>query len=297
MEIFDELYLKHKDKWNFYTKENSTIKTFCLKIKTKKYSICLYNLKPNYNIYSLRTHSNYDKLFTEALSVTLQHHKKFLEKTLFVEIKLASETYVVDPFFPLNAVPQDSELELKLNRNKIKFYSIFTDLSIETVIKVILKKNLISLVPLYQDLEVEKSLCSEALSLEKDFKLFSGKLKPLELLYEIYREFGTLNIVFTVSKIIVNPPKAPDRFFTDRSIETGYEKEITARSNEEDFIKLKQMFPKPSVPICPICLQSIVEIILINCGHGICKGCVLAQALKNCNVCRTKIISMHVIYL
>lgn len=144
---------------------------------------------------------------------------------------------------------------------------------------------------------MEKSLSSEHLSLEKDFKLFSGELKPLELLYEIHREFGILNIVFNVSKIIVDPPKVPDRFFIDRGIESYYEKELIPRIDEDSFIKLKQTFPKPGVPKCPVCLQAVIEIILVNCGHGICKGCVLAQVLKNCNVCRTKIISMHVIYL
>lgn len=49
------------------------------------------------------------------------------------------------------------------------------------------------------------------------------------------------------------------------------------------------------VPICSICLDQIVDTVLVGCGHTCCSKCV--NPLYNCHVCRKRIVKKQKIFL
>ena len=71
--------------------------------------------------------------------------------------------------------------------------------------------------------------------------------------------------------------------------------------------RLKQLF-KPLIKLfnkpeqdslnkeCPICYNNIKNLVVFNCGHGLCAKC-SERILTNCPICRSEIYNKIVVYI
>lgn len=57
-------------------------------------------------------------------------------------------------------------------------------------------------------------------------------------------------------------------------------------------VSIKNIQP---LPVCPVCLDSIVDVVFVNCGHTCCSKC--SRPLVKCHVCRKRITKKQTIYL
>lgn len=78
-----------------------------------------------------------------------------------------------------------------------------------------------------------------------------------------------------------------------------YNKAKEIQKTRDEFMKyqsvanlIKSIQP---VPICSICLDKIVDTVLVGCGHTCCSKCV--NPLYNCHVCRKRIVKKQKIFL
>ncbi|AKU37535.1 hypothetical protein [Scale drop disease virus] len=260
-------------------------------------------------VYDLHSLESFNRLFHKGLQISLKR-KRVTDVTKYHLIAsvsrfnndqsepsgkivdvLFSGGYVehfVYAFYPLVALPTNALVTFQL----VKTNQVVPQQYCLPLNYVISVDNW--LVPLWANQIIEKSTnCS----LVKENVGFSYMLTGTELLYDHYLQFANFDMRFKSSSVTYHTPLKPHRLFKDCDIkDTVISAAPKKRLAEEGYIKLKLEYSDPGLPMCPVCQCATCELMLVGCGHCLCRGCLFAQQIKVCYVCRREVSMFHRIY-